>query len=105
VTILRLETLPKLGEVVHVRIDGVQFKNCTGGDAPREIGHAPFSRDAIEKSITTLRSQLHEVPDYQAGYTEWRSHCGGVYKISVAEVVELDDQTFNANLGCAAPRK
>jgi hypothetical protein len=34
VTILRVERTPKLGVIVHVRIDGVQFKNCKGGPAP-----------------------------------------------------------------------
>ena len=104
-TILRIETLPKVGEIVHVRIDGVQFKNCAGGTVPNEIAHAPFSRAAIEKSVTTLRSHLHDLPEYEQGYESWRSHCGGVYTIGVAEMVDVDDQTFNANLGCKVPNK
>jgi hypothetical protein len=105
VTILRIETLPKIGEILHVRIDGVQFRNCAGGNMPHEIAHAPFSRAAIEESVTTLRNELHEPPEYEQGYEYWRAHCGGVYTIGVAEMIDVDDQTFNANLGCKVPSK
>jgi hypothetical protein len=104
-TILRIETLPKLGEIVHVRIDGVHFRNCAGGNAPNEIAHAPFSREAIEKSVTTLRSQLHKIPDYKQGYEDWSAHCGGIYTVGIAEMLNVTDRTFNANLGCEAPSK
>ena len=45
------ETLPKVGVIVHVRIDGVQLKNCKGGPAPTTIEHAPFTKIAIDKSV------------------------------------------------------
>lgn len=104
-TILRIETLPKIGEILHVRVDGVQFRNCAGVDAPNHIADAPFSRAAIEKSVTALRRQLHDLPEYEEGYEYWRAHCGGVYTIGVAEMVDVDDQTFNSNLGCKVPSK
>jgi hypothetical protein len=31
VTILRVETLPKIGEIVHLRIDEIRLRNCSGG--------------------------------------------------------------------------
>jgi hypothetical protein len=52
VTILRVETSPKVGVIVHVGIDGVQLKNCKGGPAPTTIDHAPFTKIAMDKSVS-----------------------------------------------------
>lgn len=100
VTILRVEKTPKLGIIVHVRIDGVHFRNCTGGPSPTLIEHAPLSRAALEASVTGQVGSVSKVPDYAAGYQEWLSHCGGVYTITVDRVVGTDDASFSAGLGC-----
>jgi hypothetical protein len=100
VTILRVETLPKVGVIVHVRIDGVEFKNCTGGPAPTTVQHAPFTRAAIDKSVDRQLRTTPAIPAYEDGYKDWLEHCAGVYTTTVAEVVSVDDTTFNAGLGC-----
>lgn len=100
VTILRIEKTPKVGIIIHVRIDGIHFANCTGGPAPKEVDHAPFTRAALETSVTTKLRSVSKLPDYDAGYQEWLRHCGGVYTITVEDMVAVDDATFNANLGC-----
>ena len=102
ITVLRVENVGKLGVVVHVRIDGIRFGNCTGGPAPTSIAHAPFAKAALAQSVTKLLKTLSTVPDYMDGYMDWAAHCGGAYTISVAEIVKLDDRTFNAGLGCSA---
>jgi len=103
VTILRVESLPKVGVVIHIRIDGIQFKNCTGGPSPTSIQHAPFTKAALDQSVTHLIRSVN-VPQYEAGYRSWLAHCGGVYTISVAAMVDADDATFNAGLGCPSSR-
>jgi hypothetical protein len=100
ITVLRVESLPVVGVVVHIRIDGFQLKNCSGGPAPTTIQHAPFSKTAIDKSVTRLLKSSSNLPDYQAGYEDWLRHCGGVYTISIAEMIDADDATFNAGIGC-----
>jgi hypothetical protein len=100
VTILRVETSPKVGVIVHVRIDGVQFKNCKGGPAPTTIDHAPFTKIAMDKSVSRQLRTVSELPEFEAGYKDWLAHCGGVYTVSVAEMVDVNDATFNAGLGC-----
>jgi len=102
VTILKIESLPK-GTVVHVRVDHVRLKNCSGGAELDTIEHMPFSRDAIERSVTKLLKEESRIPDFQAGYDDWRKACGGFYTISIAEAVKVDEITFNQNLGCEAP--
>jgi hypothetical protein len=99
VTILKVESLPK-GIIIHVRIDKVRLKNCAGGPEPETIEHMPFAREAIENSVTKLLKEDSKIPDFQ-GYDDWRNACGGVYTISIAGAVKVDETTFNQNLGCA----
>jgi hypothetical protein len=102
-TVLKIEGLPKVGTIVHVRVDNIRLRNCTGGPEPDNFQHMPFTRDAIERSVTTLQNEDAVVPDFQAGYDEWRAACGGVYTISVAEAVRVGEITFTSNLGCGPP--
>jgi hypothetical protein len=100
ITILRIESLPKVGEIVHVRIEGFRFTNCTGGPAPSTIQHVPIARAALDDSVVALLRTEATVPDYEAGYNTWRSDCGGVYTIGVAQILDVDDATFQSGLGC-----
>ena len=102
VTVLRIESLPKIGVIVHVRISGIHLKNCSEGPSPENIGHAPISREALDRSVTKLIEQGRTLPDYEEGYNQWRQACGGVYTISVADVVQADEQTFNSQTNCSA---
>jgi hypothetical protein len=99
VTILKVESVPKLGTILHVRVENIRLKNCTGGTESEKFEHMPFAREAIERSVTKLVRES-DVPDFQSGYDEWRKACGGVYTISVARAVELAEFTFRKGLGC-----
>ena len=100
VTILKIESLPKVGEIVHVRIDGIRLRNCTGGPEPTSIEHAPFTRDAIERSVGKL-IRTGAVPAFEDGYANWKAHCDGVYTIGVSEMVVVDEKTYNSGFGCS----
>jgi hypothetical protein len=99
-TILKVESLPKFGTIIHIRVDKVRLRNCTGGPEPDKFEHMPFTRDAIELSVTKLIKEDSEVPDYKEGYDEWRNACGGVYTVSVAHAIEVGEATFRKSLGC-----
>jgi hypothetical protein len=99
-TILKVESLPRIGTIIHVRVDKVRLRNCTGGPEPDKFEHMPFTRDAIELSVTKLITETSEIPDYKDGYDEWRKACGGVYTISVAQAVEVAEATFSKGIGC-----
>ncbi len=101
-TILRIESLPKIGTIIHIRVDRVRLRNCTGGPEPDNFQHMPFTRDAIEHSVTKLEKESSDVPAYKDGYDEWHNACGGVYTISVAEAVAVADATFKKGVGCEA---
>ena len=98
-TILKVESLPKLGVIIHIRVDKIRLRNCTGGPEPDKFEHMPFTRDAIEKSVTKFLKE-RDVPEFQDGYDEWRKACGGVYTITVAEAVAVGEETFRQSLGC-----
>lgn len=66
-SILRIESSPKLGVIIHIRVNDFQFKNCTGGPAPHTLGHAPFSRAAIDSSVVKLLRTV-EVPACENGF-------------------------------------
>jgi len=99
-TILRVESLPKVGTIIHIRVDKVRLRNCTGGPEPDNFQHMPFTRDAMERSVTKLEREDSKIPDYKDGYSEWHNACGGVYTITVAEAVAVGEATFRKGLGC-----
>ena|SRR5712672_132176 len=98
-TILKVESLPKQGVIIHIRVDKVRLRNCTGGPEPDNFQHMPFTREVIERSVTKL-VQENGVPEFKDGYDEWRKACGGVYTITVAEAINVGEETFRKNLGC-----
>lgn len=101
-TILRVE---EAGEkrIVHIRVDHILLSNCKGGPEPEQLAHMPFDKGAIDRSV--VKSLLvGRVPDYQAGYSEWRAGWdkgrAGVYTITVAEALDVAEKTFHSGIGC-----
>lgn len=101
---MRIEAVPKIGTIIHIRVDKVRLRNCTGGPEPHNFQHMPFTREAVERSITELVKESSEIPDYKAGYDEWHKACGGVYTITVAEAVAVAEATFSKGLGRASQK-
>ena len=93
-TILEIDRSEKLGIIVHVRVDGLALRAPNGREL-RSIEHMPFTRDALLMSVVRLSGQVKQMPTME-GYDRWASDCGGVYTISVAEAVEVAEETFNA---------
>lgn len=99
VTILRVESTPKLGIIVHVRIDKFNLENCAGNKGDSSMDHAPFAKAAIEKSVVKLLRTEKDIPDFDEGYKDWLSHCGGVYRTSVADALTATNKTMKDH-GC-----
>jgi hypothetical protein len=45
-TILNVESLPKQGVIIHIRVDKVRLRNCPGGPEPDISTHAVYTRRA-----------------------------------------------------------
>lgn len=71
-TVLKVEKYPKLGSVVHVRVDGVHVNNPVKGNVVTAVPHLPFKEAPLKYSLTRLLSQAPAVPDFQAGYDAWK---------------------------------
>lgn len=98
-TVLRVESRTKLGTIVHIAVSHVRLRNCLGGPEPDTIEHMPFTKEALERSVTSMVRAESEIPSMQ-GYDEWLRVCGGVYTIAVAEAVEVAEKTFRSGLRC-----
>ena len=102
-TILRIEELSDKKRIVHIRVDHIRLKNCTGGPEPDNAQHMPFAKEALDGSVIKIISK-RDIPDYRVGYQEWReawdAHNAGFYTISVSAAVDVMQESFRQALGC-----
>src|SRR5260370_7089583 len=71
--IVRIEELPTLGEVVHVSVRGVRINNPrVAGGFSDNLPHMPFSRAAIQRSVTNLVHDSAPLPSHHAGNEPWK---------------------------------
>jgi hypothetical protein len=99
-TVVRVDSSKALGVIVHVSVEGVHIKNPRApGGFSDTLQHAPFSEEAIEKSVTTLVGETKTLPAHQEGYREWRKAFdagkAGVFTITVAEAVGFTESAIN----------
>ena len=99
ITILKVESTPKFGTIVHVQIQKWRLQNCKGNTGDSTMDHAPFSKAAIEKSVVKLLRTEKDVPDFSEGYNDWLSHCGGIYTMSVADALTITNKRMK-EAGC-----
>ena len=71
-TVLKIEQYKDLGQVVHVRIDGIRIRNPIKGNIVTSIPHLPFRRAAIQRSVRKLLRKASFVPNFKEGYDVWR---------------------------------
>ncbi len=83
-TVLRIDSVPMLGAVVHVRLDSLDMSE-TGRvlNGQHTVEHMPFVRAAIESSVVSRLVDSGPVPDYRDGYAQWRRANGGAFSIAV----------------------
>ncbi len=99
-TVVRVESSPDAGVIVHVSVNGVHIRSprAPGGFIDK-LQHAPFSEAAIAKSVTELMGETKTLPAFEEGYREWRrafdAGKGGVFAITVAEAVAVLDEAIN----------
>jgi len=98
-TVVKIDQLQ--GEdIIHISLSGLQIKNPHApSGVGKEVSHIPISPEALRASVTKLNGQTTQLPDFQAGYDQWRAAFdagqGGYFTISVAECVEYIEQAMN----------
>ena len=91
-TVLLVETLPKVGVTVHFRLDFLHLRDpgSPSGFAD-SIDHLPISGAALARSVTTLVRDSAPLPDFRDDLETWRRLAAagkvGVYNMTVAQVI------------------
>jgi hypothetical protein len=102
-TVLRVEAAPEGKRIVHIHVDHIRLKNCTGGPEPDTLQHMPFFKNALDDSALRV-TRTGEVPDYTDGYYEWRKGWdagkAGAYTVTVGQALDVAEETFRHGLGC-----
>lgn len=85
--------------IIHIAILGLKLKNIETGDLNEEIGHVPISEEVLSKSVTSLKNNQTELPDFQSGYSHWKAAYdegkAGFFTLSVKEIVQFIDEAIN----------
>jgi len=61
------------------------------------IGHAPFDRDALAKSVDKLiGTSVPTADQFENGYTNWQQAKGGIFTVPVSELPNLLTTTIQS---------
>lgn len=100
-TVLKVDEFPKVGKIIHIRIDDVNLKNSGApGGVSHQVGHIPIAENALSKSTIKLLKSDAPIKDTDLeGYKIWRSAFdqgkAGAYSISVADAVDTIEVVLN----------
>jgi hypothetical protein len=93
-TIVKIESHPKLGFIVHVGLDNLKLKTKSGSTGI--LPHLPMAREALDKSATKMVEDGAPLPNYQQGYQEWKKAVddgkGLIYTVPIAESLAQIEQ-------------
>jgi hypothetical protein len=98
--IVRIDEIENYGKIYHIYVDRLEVKNPhskTGFQT--ELPHAPVDEQTLNESVIKLVKNSAELPDISEGYGYWReafdSGQGGVFTISVKDIVQLIEEAAN----------
>ena len=87
--IQRVDQDANLGPIYHISVIGLSLRSQKMDPV---LSHTPVSRETLDASVTRLSTKPSTFPDPSEGIAQWRSAGGGVFTITVAEIVEFVDQ-------------
>jgi hypothetical protein len=91
-----LETHEKMGDIVHIAIKNVRVANPDAdGGFSTHISHIPISPPALRASVINMVNSDTEADGITEGIAAWREANGGVFTISVAEVVQYIEELLS----------
>jgi hypothetical protein len=99
-TIVNVEKHKKLGTIINIYVGGLKIKNSNADNGfSDKVQHLPFSKEAIDKSVTKLIGTTKTLPDFKDGYEEWRTAFdkgkAGVFTITVKESIDVMEKTLD----------
>lgn len=92
VIIGKLETLPVLGDAVHVMITNVRLTDPETGEAVTvTIQHVPMAVSALKASLTRRDGTVTPPAEFQSGYQAWREDFNdkkvGIFAVPIKDVL------------------
>jgi hypothetical protein len=91
ITVLKVEDLPKVGRVIHVRVDNIAVPGCAGVRLTHSIDHIALTEKMMRKSVNDLLRENTDLPEsYFDGYREWQKQKKPqiVKDMTIADVVK-----------------
>lgn len=100
--IVHIDEHEKMGKIYHIYVDGVEIKNPhMDGGIQDVLPHAPVDEKTLELSLTKKVGMTKQLPDISEGYSVWKeafdSGEGGVFNISVSQIIECIEQVVGQN--------
>jgi hypothetical protein len=98
--VLKIETHPKLGNIVHIAVRKLKMQNPHNRDGiSANINHLPFSEEALNRSAVKIVKEKVDLPDFRNGYQQWRDAFdagrANIYTITLAQTVKLVETMLN----------
>lgn len=99
-TILKIDSFPEDGKVVHIRLDDINVKNPNIPDGfAHEAEHLPMKWASLDSSVTTMISEGNTVPPFMSGYKLWRAaydkDSAGVFNVNVKVTVQYLEEAMS----------
>ncbi|HXF84133.1 MAG TPA: hypothetical protein VNK49_01985 [Anaerolineales bacterium] len=96
-TVVKVETDPKQGTIVHIHVQGLKMKSRYAPTGIVDtISHLPLSEGAMDESVVSLVQENAPLPNYQEGYAEWRQNYeqghASIFTMPVAKAVDFIEQ-------------
>jgi hypothetical protein len=94
--IRKIETLPKLGEVIHISVFGLKIKSPSALKGyTDQAGHLPISGASLRGSLKEkIQKKIPDV-NWQEGYQMWLEAKGGVFTKPVSDCVSFMEEAIN----------
>jgi hypothetical protein len=91
-TVLKVESSPRLGVIVHVRVDRLRIRNPQAPDGVSDtISHVALAEAAMDDSVTTRLPADGPVVGQDEVYEEWRrafdDGTAGIWTVTVADAI------------------
>jgi hypothetical protein len=92
IIVCRVELDPRAGQIVHIHVSGIKMANARSpGAFIQEIGHMPYSSQALYACLTKLESSGSILPEFEEGYRDWKAAFdagkAGVWTAPVSEAI------------------
>lgn len=72
VTVLKVENSLRLGNIVHVAVDGLRIKSPRApAGLMTGIGHIALTEEAARQSMVSRLKPIAAVPSFEQGYIHW----------------------------------